>query len=85
MSDISAEQMVAGLESLGENIYFGRTVTIPEFECLTLAVDQLKPKRVVNTTSTVRCPGCGKQITNRGAIHPEINYCWKCGQAVKWE
>ena len=79
------EQMVAELTGLAENIYFGRTVTIPEFECLTLAVDKLKPKRVVNTTSTVRCPNCKKQITSRGCIHREINYCWKCGQAVKWE
>jgi len=43
-----------------------------------------EPKPVVYTTSTVRCPGCGKQITTRRAIHPKINYCWKCGQAVKW-
>lgn len=42
-------------------------------------------KMVVQTTSTIRCPGCGKQITNKGAIHKEIKYCWKCGQAVKWD
>jgi len=79
------EQMVAGLESLAEKIYFGRTVTMQEFECLAIAGDLLKPKRVVNTTSTVRCPNCKKQITSRGCIHREINYCWKCGQAVKWD
>lgn len=51
------------------------------------ALDILKeqePKMVVQTTSTIRCPGCGKQITSKGAIHREIKYCWKCGQAVKW-
>ena len=50
-------------------------------------LDLLKqePKMVVQTTSTIRCPGCGKQITNRGSIHKEIKYCWKCGQAVKWD
>ena len=49
-------------------------------------LDLLKqePKMVVQTTSTIRCPGCGKQITNRGSIHKEIKYCWKCGQGVKW-
>lgn len=44
-----------------------------------------KPKLVRYTASTVRCPNCNKQITNKGCIHREINYCWKCGQAVKWD
>ena len=44
-----------------------------------------EPKMVVKTTSTIRCPGCGKQITSKGAIHREIKYCWKCGQAITWE
>ena len=44
-----------------------------------------EPRMVVKTTSTIRCPGCGKQITNKGAIHREIKYCWKCGQAITWE
>lgn len=44
-----------------------------------------EPMLVKHTTSTIRCPKCNKQITSRGAIHKEIKYCWKCGQAVKWE
>ena len=43
-----------------------------------------EPILVKYTTSTIRCPKCNKQITNRGALHNDINYCWKCGQAVKW-
>lgn len=46
---------------------------------------QQEPMTVRFTTSTIRCPKCGKQITSRGAIHREIKFCWKCGQAVKWE
>lgn len=62
-------------------------VALP-LEVLNDAIALLKeqePKMVVQTTSTIRCPGCGKQITNKGAIHKEIKYCWKCGQAVKWD
>lgn len=44
-----------------------------------------EPKLVRYTASTVRCPNCNKQITTKGCIHREINYCWKCGQAVKWD
>ncbi len=44
-----------------------------------------EPILVKYTTSTIRCPKCNKQITNRGALHNDINYCWKCGQAVKWK
>ena len=44
-----------------------------------------EPMTVRHTVSTERCPKCGKQITSRGAIHREIKFCWKCGQAVKWE
>ena len=44
-----------------------------------------EPMLVKHTTSTIRCPKCNKQITSRGAIHKEIKYCWKCGQAVRWE
>ena len=56
--------------------------------CIQEAVDLLKeqePKLVRYTASTVRCPNCNKQITTKGCIHREIKYCWKCGQAVKWE
>ena len=44
-----------------------------------------EPILVKYTTSTIRCPKCNKQITNRGALHNDINYYWKCGQALKWE
>ena len=56
--------------------------------CIQEAVDLLKeqePKLVRYTASTVRCPNCNKQITTKGCIHREIKYCWKCGQAVKWD
>ena len=43
-----------------------------------------EPMLVRHTPSTIRCPKCNKQITSRGAIHNEIHFCWKCGQAVKW-
>ena len=51
-------------------------------------IEKLKaqePMLVKYTTSTIRCPKCNKQITSRGSIHNEIKFCWKCGQAVKWE
>ena len=44
-----------------------------------------EPKLVRYTASTVRCPNCNKQITTKGCIHRDIKYCWKCGQAVKWD
>lgn len=56
--------------------------------CIQEAIDLLKeqePKLVRYTASTVRCPNCNKQITTKGCIHREIKYCWKCGQAVKWD
>ena len=57
-------------------------------DALDMAIEALKaqePMLVKYTTSTIRCPKCNKQITSRGSIHNEIKYCWKCGQAVKWE
>lgn len=48
-------------------------------------LEEQEPKLVRYTESTVRCPNCNKQITTKGCIHREIKYCWKCGQAVKWE
>lgn len=61
----------------------GSPIPAVMYDVLALLKEQ-EPKMVVQTTSTIRCPGCGKQITSKGAIHREINYCWKCGQAVKW-
>lgn len=78
------EQMVAGLQSLAENIYFGRTVTIPEFTYLEMAIEQLKPKRVVRKEDMTRCPNCNTPF-NGWSIDRADNYCWTCGQAVKWD
>lgn len=50
-----------------------------------MLLKEQEPMMVRLTTSTIRCPRCGKQITSRGATHREIKFCWKCGQAVKWE
>jgi len=30
------------------------------------------------------CPSCGRALPNRG-IYGRSHYCYKCGQAVKWE
>lgn len=49
------------------------------------ALKAQEPMLVKYTTSTIRCPKCNKQITSRGSIHNEIKFCWKCGQAVKWD
>lgn len=40
---------------------------------------------VKKTTCTIRCPKCNKQITSKGALHKDIKFCWKCGQALNWE
>ncbi len=43
------------------------------------------PQKVRITTSTKRCGNCGRQLSGIGNIHPERNYCVKCGQAIDWE
>lgn len=53
-----------------------------------IAVKAMKkqiPRRVRITTSTKRCGNCGRQLSGIGNIHPERNYCVKCGQAIDWE
>ena len=42
------------------------------------------PMKVRITTSTKRCGNCGRQLSGIGNIHPERNYCVKCGQAIDW-
>ena len=52
-----------------------------------IAVEAMKkqiPRRVRITTSTKRCGNCGRQLSGIGNIHPERNYCVKCGQAIDW-
>ena len=49
-----------------------------------LALDKQTPLRVRTTTSTKRCRSCGRQLSGIGNIHPERNYCVKCGQAIDW-
>lgn len=44
----------------------------------------LEPLPVIETQSTIRCPSCNKQITSRGCFKRDINFCWKCGQALSW-
>lgn len=48
------------------------------------AIRKQIPKKIVVTTSTIRCPCCNKQITNRGCIKAYIKFCSKCGQALDW-
>ena len=53
-----------------------------------IAVEAMKkqiPRMVRITTSTKRCGNCGRQLSGIGNIHPERNYCVKCGQAIDWE
>ena len=47
-------------------------------------VDKATPERVVLTISTIRCPSCNKQITNRGCLHTNYKFCKWCGQALDW-
>lgn len=52
-----------------------------------IAVDAMRkqiPRRVRITTSTKKCGNCGRQLSGIGNIHPERNYCVKCGQAIDW-
>lgn len=33
------------------------------------------------------CPNCGKTVcfeTQRDTVKHQVNYCWKCGQALDW-
>lgn len=48
-------------------------------------VEKETPKKLKETTSTLRCPSCNKYVTSKGCIHKEINYCFKCGQKFDWE
>ena len=78
------EQVIAELLYLKHDCLEGSATD----QTLDKAIALLKaqgPMLVKYTTSTIRCPKCNKQITSRGSIHNEIKYCWKCGQAVKWE
>ena len=53
-----------------------------------IAVEAMRkqiPQKVRITTSTKRCGNCGRQLSGIGNIHPERNYCVKCGQAIDWE
>ena len=43
-------------------------------------------------TNTINCPKCGQQFARVGRdksiyldVDEDPNYCWNCGQAVKWE
>lgn len=54
---------------------------------INMAIDAMKkqiPMPVRITTSTKRCGNCGRQLSGIGNIHPERNYCVKCGQAIDW-
>lgn len=78
------EQVIAELLYLKHDCLEGSATDQTLDKALALLKAQ-EPMLVKHTTSTIRCPKCNKQITSRGAIHKEIKYCWKCGQAVKWD
>lgn len=48
------------------------------------ATDKSTPLKVKGTTSTIRCPNCNKQLTNRGCTHSNYKFCKWCGQAIDW-
>ena len=82
------EIVIKGLKKIANAIVDGY-ICEPDQAVNTIAdtlalLKEQEPILVKYTTSTIRCPKCNKQITNRGALHNDINYCWKCGQAVKW-
>ena len=65
-----------------------QTATDVDPWAMELAVEALEkqiPKKVRITTSTKRCSVCGRQLSGIGNIHPERNYCQRCGQAIDWE
>ena len=56
-------------------------------EAINIALEALAkqiPKKVRITTSTKRCATCGRQLSGIGNIHPERNYCQRCGQKIDW-
>ena len=55
------------------------------FDMAISALEKQIPKRVRITTSTKRCSVCGRQLSGIGNIHPERNYCQRCGQKICWE
>jgi hypothetical protein len=48
------------------------------------ALEKQIPKKVIITTSTVRCSNCNKQLTNKGSLHSGYKFCKWCGQAIDW-
>ena len=57
------------------------------YDAVDMAISALEkqiPKKVRITTSTKRCATCGRQLSGIGNIHPERNYCQRCGQAIDW-
>ena len=93
MSNVDVNEIIRRLEKIAKHAVHcvGEPILVLSLDdgiALHEAAELLKeqePMLVKYTTSTIRCPKCNKQITNRGALHNDINYCWKCGQAVKWE
>ena len=63
------------------------STTQPINEAFDIAISALEkqiPKKVRITTSTKMCSVCGRQLSGIGNIHPERNYCQRCGQAIDW-
>jgi hypothetical protein len=42
-----------------------------------------EPKLPMWSTGRAYCPSCGERFPKKK--EREINYCFRCGQAVKWE
>ena len=67
----------------------------PAKEELKELVEKATPKKIEKKYMELKgfiyyncvCPNCGKTVcfeTQRDTVKHEVNYCWKCGQALDW-
>lgn len=90
------EQVIAELLYLKHDCLEGSATdqTLDKAIALLKAQEPVEPKEVIydDEHRSVYCPSCDNRLaglTYSGAVALETeetpNYCWKCGQAVKWE
>lgn len=85
---MTPQEAIPILKRLQEPEAWEPQISRDAFEAMELAIEALEkqiPKPVRITTSTKRCGRCGRQLSGIGNLHPERNYCTKCGQAIYWE
>ena len=76
---------------------YGDPLTEEYCEAVEIAIDALEAHEPVEVeeradTETINCPKCGQQLARVGydkSIFLDTdetpNFCWVCGQAVKWD